>query len=441
VSADVGAIFKGFRCMALAALGGRPGAGKAFTCVPHSRQKKDVEVNPVVIPLTTTLGVQVLVSLAALTAPVLAPAASASLGVSATLVGVFVALIYIGAMVSSVASGNLVVRYGAIRVSQVSLLLCAGGLALGATGLPLLILAGAVLIGFGYGPVTPASSHILVRTAPAHLLSFLFSLKQTGVPLGGVLAGLLLPTFVTLWGWQGASLAVALACAGAAFATQPVRAAFDHDRDASRRVSARGVLAPLAQVFRYPRIRDLAICTFFFGAMQLCLTTYLVTYLTGEYGMPLVTAGLVLALTQAAGIGGRLLWGLVADRWMTPSRLLSLLAIAMAASSLATATIEPDWSLYAVVAVSMVFGATAIGWNGVYLAEVARLAPVGQAGVLTGGTLFFTYLGVVAGPPAFAAVVAASGYYAIGYATLGGLMLLVGVGLVLTNARRKTAQT
>ncbi|QTQ35391.1 MFS transporter [Aromatoleum petrolei] len=390
----------------------------------------------VVIPLAATLAVQALVSMAALTAPVLAPEAGAELGIPATLVGVFVALIYVGAMLSSLASGNLVVRYGAIRVSQVCLVLCGAGVGLAAIGSPGLMAVSALLIGLGYGPVTPASSHILARTTPAHLMGFMFSLKQTGVPLGGALAGALVPGFAMLWGWQGAALAVAAACVLMAVLAQPTRAGFDADRDPARRLSLAGVFKPLALVFAYPRIRDLAICTFFFGAMQLCLTTYLVTYLTSVYGMPLVTAGLVLALTQGAGVGGRLMWGLVADRWITPRRLLSLLALAMAAASLLTAAFDPDWPFVAVMAVSMLFGATAIGWNGVYLAEVARLAPAGQAGVLTGGTLFFTYFGVVAGPPAFAALVGATGSFAVGYAAIGCVILVIGLLLVLTHARR-----
>ena len=48
------------------------------------------------------------------------------------------------------------------------------------------------------------------------------------------------------------------------------------------------------------------------------------------------------------------------------------------------------------------FGATAIGWNGVQLAEVARHAPPGEAGAMTGATGFVTFSGVVVGPPLFA---------------------------------------
>ncbi|ENO84086.1 MFS transporter [Thauera linaloolentis] len=390
-----------------------------------------------IIPLSITLAIQILATMAALTVPVLAPEAARTTGLPAALVGVFIALVYVGAMLSTLASGNLVGRYGAIRVSQACLLLSALGLAFAAVGAVWSLVVSALLIGSGYGPITPSSSHILARTTPAHRMGFLFSVKQTGVPLGGALAGLAVPPLVLLSNWQGAALAVGAACAAMALIAQGVRADFDADRDPRRKVSLGGVLRPLAQVFAHRDIRNLALCTFFLSAMQLCLTTYLVTYLTVEYGASLVTAGFVLSLSQFAGAGGRLLWGYAADRWKAPNLVLCLLAFAMAAASLITALFEPDWPLVIVIAVSMVFGATAIGWNGVYLARVAQLSPPGQAGTLTGGTLFFTYFGVVLGPPAFAALVGVSGSFAAGYAGIGGVILLVGVVLLYVELKGK----
>ncbi|MCQ4321734.1 MFS transporter [Stutzerimonas stutzeri] len=390
------------------------------------------------LPLVVTLAIQALASMASFTVPVLAPAAAADLGVPAAVVGVFVALIYFGAMLTSLFSGAWVVRYGAIRVSQICLLLCSIGLACAASGTLTGMALSALLIGAGYGPVTPASSHILVRTTPAHLMGFMFSLKQTGVPLGGVLAGALVPSLVETTSWQGAAGVVALACAVMLVLAQPCRAALDDDRQAEHRVRS-NPLQPLKRVFAHRSIRDLALCSFFFSAMQLCLTTYLVTYLTHEYGLALTAAGMVLAVTQGAGVGGRLLWGWIADRWLAPRRLLPLLALAMAAAAALTAAFDPDWPLLAVMVVSASFGATAIGWNGVYLAEVARLAPPGTAGLYTGGTLFFTYFGVVAGPPLFALIAEASGSLASGYATFGALLLAT--GLLLGHFARRPAPT
>ena len=115
-------------------------------------------------PLLVTLAIQVMTALSMMAVPVLASNAAPDIGVSAAYVGLFVALIYLGAMISSVAGGALVPRFGAIRVSQICLLLCAVGLALAMLGLPAIMTVAALIIGCGYGPITPASSHVLAKS-------------------------------------------------------------------------------------------------------------------------------------------------------------------------------------------------------------------------------------------------------------------------------------
>jgi hypothetical protein len=106
----------------------------------------------------------------------------------------------------------------------------------------------------------------------------------------------------------------------------------------------------------------------------------------------------------------------------------------MAAASFAVSRFTPDWPLAAIVGVAMVFGASAIGWNGVYLSEVARRAPAGQVGTATGGTQFFTFLGALSGPPLFAASVSVTGGYGGGFAAFAVLPLAAGV-LLLARPR------
>ena len=66
-----------------------------------------------------------------------------------------------------------------------------------------------LVIGLGYGPITPASSHVLARTAPPSRMALTFSIKQTGVPAGAALAGALLPALALRIGWRAAFVAVA----------------------------------------------------------------------------------------------------------------------------------------------------------------------------------------------------------------------------------------
>jgi len=387
------------------------------------------------LALIITILIQALISLAALTAPVLAPVVEQDISISATQVGIFVALIYVAAMLSSLCSGDFIMRYGAIRVSQACLAFCAAGLALGTLGTPLTLVLSALLIGCGYGPITPASSHVLARSTPAHLMGFVFSLKQTGVPLGGALAGILLPPFVTWWSWRTAAFIVAFSCLAMILLSQPLRLAFDNDRDQKRRLAVGSAFRPLALVLANQRIRELAICTTFFSVMQLCLTTYLVIFLTKSHGLSLASAGLILFVAQTAGILGRLVWGAVADRWFAPRNVLAALALGIGVCSVLLALTPSSWPLWIITVLCAAFGATAIGWNGVYLAEVARLSPSGQAGLFTGGSLFFTYLGVVTGPPLFAILVESTGSFSIGYGLLGLAISLVAVWLTYSAVK------
>ncbi|SHH16603.1 MFS transporter [Pollutimonas bauzanensis] len=369
--------------------------------------------------LAATLTVQSLAAMALLTLPVVAPAVAQSLGISAAYVGLYVALAYAGAMTASLLAGGAVRRFGAIRLSQIGLLLCAAGVAACAIESPAAMALGAVLVGLGYGPITPASSHLLVRSTPAHRMSLVFSIKQTGVPLGGVLAGVIIPTLAELAGWQWAFVAVAIACLLCAAAIQPLCASLDADKDVKQRVSfGNGLAGPLKLVFSQRSLTVLAAVSFLFSITQLSLTTYLVTFLHEDLSMGLIVAGFTLAVAQAAGVAGRLLWGYMADKFLGPTNMLAALAVLIAVCSLATALLQYVDSPLLVIIVLSLFGSSAVGWNGVYLAEVARQAPRGQASVATGGTLAMTFLGVVVGPPLFGLIAAVFGSYSLAYASL-----------------------
>jgi MFS family permease len=364
--------------------------------------------------LIATLAIQALVAMAVLTPPVFAALAAPEIGVGANAIGLYTSLVYAAACFSSAASGGPLRRWGAIRLSQACLALCALGLGLAATASLAAVLLGAVLLGLGYGPVTPASSHLLIRQTPPERRALVFSIKQTGVPVGGALAGILVPALVVALGWKGAALATAALTFAVAVAVQPVRRALDGDADPKAR-GERGVLTAIRLVLAEPTLRRLALASLAFSAMQLCFSAFVVTFLTERVGLTLVTAGAVMAAAQVAAIGGRILWGWVADRFMATRQLLGVLGLVMAASAAALSLVTPGWPVAAIAAVTVVLGASGLGWNGIYLAEVATLAPPGKAGMVTGGALSLTFLGIVIGPALFSAVVGASGSYRLAF--------------------------
>jgi MFS family permease len=362
---------------------------------------------------------------------VLAPVASRDTGMTASAIGYFIAVAYLGSMLGSAAAGGWVARFGPIRVSQAGLALCLAGLALAATGWAPLMLAGAFVLGVGYGPTTPASSVILVRAAPPTMFSLIFSLKQTGVPAGGVLAGALVPALALAVGWQWAAVAIGASCVVLAVLIAPVRARYDIGLNPRASVSMRAAFAPVALVARTPRLREMATTSFVYGGVQITLVTYLVTFLVDSFALSLVLAGAVMAVSQVASVIGRIVWGALADRVVARRTMLGLLGLGMGLSAMATLAATPDWPRWLLFAFASAFGATAVGWNGVFLAEVARVAPAGQVSQATGGCLFFTFLGVVLTPLVFNAVLALGGGYALAYALLGLPGLVVGARMLL----------
>ncbi len=391
------------------------------------------------IVLVATLAVQVLVSMALLALPVVAPVVAKALDIPTTYLGAYVALVYLAAMVSSLLGGAAVKRWGAIRLSQIGLSCSALGLCLCAVPHPVVIALGALFIGLGYGPVTPASSHLLIKSTPPQQLSLVFSLKQTGVPLGGMIAGALIPTVDLLIGWQLAFISSGVACAVCAWLVQPLRQGLDDDRNANVKLSlVSSLVQPLRLVLSQKNLKNLAAVSFLFALCQMSLMAYLVTFLYEDLGWSLIAAGVALTVAQAGGVVGRILWGYISDKWLGAIPMLIVITILMALGAVGCALLQPGTSFWLLFPVLIIFGATAVGWNGVYLAEVARQAPAGQASLATGGSLCITFLGVVTGPSLFGVLAAALHSYGTSY---GFLVIPSGLILLLLFKAQRTKET
>ncbi len=383
--------------------------------------------------LIITLAVQVQASLVVFTPPILAPVAQHDVGVSAAAVGLVMALIYVSSVPAALVSGKVIGRLGAIRVSQLCILFSSAGMALMAIPNPWVIAAGALIIGIGYGAVTPASSTVLADKAPLGMRSLIFSIKQTGVPIGGAIAGALVPFLIISIGWQYAAISIALIGVAVIAAAQPIQRGIDSSQPHRQVASGTGLLEPLRMVFSHARLRELAISSFAFSGMQMCLGSYLVVLLIERAALTVAVAGGALSVAMIAGILGRLFWGVLADYGFSARSVLGLLGLLMATGAMLMTLIDNTWTLGFIYLVCFLFGASAVGWNGVYLAEVAHIAPPGRAGSATGASLAMTYSGVVILPSLFWLVHALTDSYAPGFMLVGLLALWRGV-VFLRNA-------
>ncbi|MEF2553522.1 MFS transporter [Aurantimonas sp. A2-1-M11] len=412
------------------------------TSAPSARDQETATTEAVSLPwlLTETTLIQALGTAAVLTVPALAPAVAVTLGVPSSFVGYQVGLVYLAAMVSSLVGGALVARWGPCRTGQTAMALAAGGSLL--VSIPHLggMVAGSLAIGFAYGLINPSASDLLQRHSPPHRRNLLFSVKQTGVPIGGILAGLVGAPMAVALGWSAVLWAVAAACLVLMFALQRGRAKLDAHANASTRLLRSSILG--LETIRSDRsLLLLAASSFCFSAIQLCLVAFLVVLLVEDLQLGLVEAGMILAAVQVMGAVGRLLWGYVADRIRSGLAVLTGLAALMAVMSVVILFVSPDWPLWTVIVAFMGLGLTGVGWNGVYLSEVARLSPLRAVGSVTGTAMFVTFAGVLVGPTIFSFVHARIGSYIGSYGVLTVLALVGGALAAATwiRDRRSTA--
>ncbi|MFZ9562059.1 MAG: MFS transporter, partial [Burkholderiales bacterium] len=279
-----------------------------------------------------------------------------------------------------------------------------------------------VFIGAAMSINLPAAAHLLFRFSPPQHRNFIFSLKQTGVPLAWALMALIAPAVTLAWGWRWALVLVLLSALITMLAMQLPRRGWDDDRRPDLPVQAR-VFDGLRLVWRMPALRWLGVAAFCLAFIQLCVSTFTVVMLVGEGGYTLVEAGLMLSVAQIFGVLGRIAWGWLADRSGDCMAALQYLTLCSVACCAAVFFLAPGWPVWLTALLYAVFGATAIGWNGLYTAEVARRSPPGQVSLVTGGAMVWNFAGILTGPTAFTLV-----YKGIGsYTTTFGAVIIIAV--------------
>lgn len=381
--------------------------------------------------LGVTLLMQVIASFMAQSLPVVAPLLTGSLDLAAESIGNLSALNALGTVLFLAFGGPFLARLGPVRMLQVGAALSAAGLlALGIGTVPALAFA-ALLLGIGYGPSPPAGSRILAATAPPQHRSLIFSVKQAGAPLGGVLAGLVTAPVASAFGWGTALVVCAATALLAALSIQGLRQELDAERDSRRSISlasvfSRGTLAaPFTALGLAPAILPLTLLAVSFAVVQGCLFTFTVTWLVETRGLSLVQAGSAFAAMQGSGVVARIVLGWLADRTGRP--IVNLLVQGLAASGavvlLASIPAAPGLALAATL--SGLAGFTAASWNGVYMAEVARLSPRDRVSDATAGSTLLTFLGYVAGPALYGVLVTLSGGWVVPMLATAGQLAVV----------------
>jgi len=387
-------------------------------------------------PLVAMLATQALATMAAYSLPAVAPAIARELDVPGALIGVFISTVYGVGIASALLSPGFIARFGAVRVSQFVLLSTLAMLLAAAAGSVASIAAGAVLLGLTYGANAPAAAHLLVPRTPPGVMYLVLSIRQIGVPLGGVLAGLVMVPLSLAIGWRAALLWLAGPVALLLALVQIPRGRWDGDRDPSHPFGSQHLFAPFALLGENGAFVRLSFASFVYSGLQLVFVAFMTVHLTSRAAFDLVSAGQALAVYQVSGVVSRPIWGWAADRFFSARMLLAAQGVIMCVASILAGWFAPEWPPALVFAVCAVAGATASGFTGLAYAEWARLGGARRTEATGLGTAFM-FAGVLVMPSAFAIAIAMTGDYAVPYAVAGALAAVS--GLLLPGAGQDVA--
>lgn len=398
-------------------------------------------------PLIVTTAMQTLATMAVFAIPALAPAIGRDLAVNGVLSGYFVSLVYGTGIASSLLAAGAIHRFGAVRVCQAVLATALAMLLISASGSLAAFAIGAIVLGSTYGATAPVSTHLLVPRTPPQIINLVLSIRQIGVPMGGVLAALLMPPLALRVGWQTALLMLALPITVLVLALELPRRRWDLPDDLPADVAARATgraqgsvvtlenaRAVLDLLRTSNELRRLSAASFVFSGVQLSFVAFLTVQLTSRAGFGLVAAGQALALYQLAGMLCRPVWGWLADGKHGARRLIVLQGVAMGLLVGAAGHFGPHWPVPLIFVTCALAGATANGFTGLGYAEFARIGGVRRTEA-TGLGSAAMFSGVLVLPSLGALVVSLTGSYVIAFTALGvmavaaALMLEVGAPL------------
>lgn len=195
----------------------------------------------------------------------------------------------------------------------------------------------------------------------------------------------------------------------------PLRPRFDLNDErrptgANQRRGLQKVLVPVRSVMTHPGLKWLAVASLGFSGIQVCLAAFLVLFMTDYYQLSLELAGALYAINQVAGVLGRIAWGSVSARLLSPRIVLAIIATISALSLITLAMLGKDTSIYQLAAIVIMLGISGFGWNGVLLSEVTARVEADEVGDATGGVQFVFFGGVVVIPPVFGFIISGFGY-------------------------------
>lgn len=288
---------------------------------------------------------------------VMAPVIKDDLALSFAQFGFLVTAYSVGQVTGSLPAGNLADRVGvgwALVIAH-GLLTCGALLLTQTTGL-WLGMAAMLMTGWGYSIMNPSTAKGVFEFFGPERRATAMGIKQTGVPIGGVIAASL-GAFAEAGAWHWVTASIAGVTAVSTLIYAPLL-----EKSPSRNAHApsRSRLGGLGEVIRDFNFGRFVAVNALYNIGQQNFFAYLTLFMREAVQVSQEAAGLCYGAAQASSVVGRLGWGTVTDFLLKRRRKFLTIAIGVAAALFLAAlgTIDARAGLTAAMALSLLLGLT-----------------------------------------------------------------------------------
>ena len=364
-------------------------------------------------------------------------------GLTRTQVAFYSTALYIASTSFSLFSGRLVDLKGAKWGMIFGIFLVGFFLIIHAMAPNFVILLGlAACAGLGMSINPSATNKGITEWFPQRWRNSATGIWSTSFPIGGALAASFLPILGILIGWRKSLLVPGffiLFCGLLVFLIYR-----DKERVQNNLKKYNTKTVPFWKGFsnlsKNSDLIAISVFGFFLGATEGAILTHFTLFLYLDYGLNESIAGLGFAFVQFGSISGRLLWGVVCDRFLNADRRKAFVILGFIfflttlVFGLFLKKMHPSVTILFFLA--FLTGFSGRGWDGLFFPSVTEIVTKEQVGVAIGLSVLFIRAGILLSPLIFGYIADLRGAYDLSWLLLGLIMFSTSIAQYLLFIRK-----
>ena len=353
--------------------------------------------------------------------------------------GLLVSVVNVGPLFCMLFVGRLLDQYNEKILISISSFLLGSSLLLtnivnGFNGLLFVLL----LIGMFYSVSQPGGSKVILKWFPKENRGLAMGIRQAGIPIGGALAGVLIPFLTVQYNMTYAINSIACICIMGGvlffvFYKEPY--VQEEARKGHNNISFWMELkVVICKKELYP-IYITGICMI---SLQMVLVGHFMKFLAGEQSITSIVAGTVFSVMFFSGMIGRIALAAISDVLYKGNRRIPLFIAVCASIGLILLLVMNIHTIMSGVlySVSALLGFFSIGWFSLFIAEVAELASEESVGITVSVALTLNQIAIIVAPVLFGYIVDEKGY-AYAWLCIVVLLSISAVSLYRKNKKIK----